>query len=77
MSDQRLGKIKYDGYCAACPTQKTWDGKPLPTWEQLGEQIRAQWQAGAESVLSEAGDVASSQPSTSPVPTSTPPPGRP
>ncbi len=53
--DQRLGRLNYEGYCDLNPTKTTWDGKPLPTWEQLTDQIRAQWQAGAERVLRELG----------------------
>lgn len=30
---------------------KTWDGKPVPTWEGLNDDVRAKWQAGAAGLL--------------------------
>jgi len=44
-----LGKIAYDAYAASVKT--TWDDKPMPTWEQLGDRQRAGWDAAAQAVL--------------------------
>lgn len=26
---------------------KTWDNKPIPPWEEVGEKVHANWQAAA------------------------------
>jgi hypothetical protein len=76
MSNPTLGQKNYAGYCARSRTKTTHDGRPLPTWEELDGEIRAQWQAGAEAVLEEH-DGASLMPSTGPVPTGSVPAGNP
>lgn len=45
----RLGQINYAAYCAAVD-HKTWDDRPVPTWDKLTEKIRAAWCAGAVAV---------------------------
>jgi hypothetical protein len=31
----------------------TFDGRPIPPWEELGDSIRAAWEAAAEAVAAE------------------------
>ena len=44
-----LGQKAYEAYCAAVGGT-TFDGKPLPTFQELGDRQRAGWEAAAEAV---------------------------
>ena len=46
MTDTIIARIMWDAY-AAQAGGKTFDGKPLPTWEELGEERQACWLAAA------------------------------
>lgn len=52
MSQYYFGPIAYAAYCLAVDN-KTWDGRPCPTWEALTDKIRDAWEA--------AGDAAAQQ----------------
>lgn len=41
------GQRAYDAYCGKVGGT-TYDGKPLPTWDELGERQRVGWEAAAE-----------------------------
>ena len=47
MTNTIIAKIMWDAYCVQ-GGGKTFDGKPLPTWEELGEERQACWIAAAE-----------------------------
>lgn len=44
-----LAQVAYAAYCAAS-NGKAFDGSPLKTWEELGEQIQGRWIASAKAV---------------------------
>lgn len=44
------GRIGYEAY-AASTGGKTFDGRDMPTWDQLPERIRNAWEAAASAVL--------------------------
>ena len=46
---QELGKLAWDTY-AETVGGTTFDGKPLPTWEELGQRQRDGWTAAAKAV---------------------------
>jgi hypothetical protein len=49
------GQIGYEAY-AQSTGGKTWDGKPMPTWEQVlasGTKVAGAWEAAAQAILSE------------------------
>lgn len=38
----------FDAYNATPPNAGlTWDGKPVPTWEKLNDQVRGKWVGAA------------------------------
>lgn len=38
----------FDAYNATGPNpNKTWDGKDVPTWENLNDQVRGKWTGAA------------------------------
>lgn len=43
------GQIGYEAYGESCrPTPWcTWDNKPMPTWDQLTEEVRRRWECAA------------------------------
>lgn len=45
--NRSLAKLMWIAY-AARAGGKTFDGKPLPTWDELGEDRQACWQAAAD-----------------------------
>lgn len=47
--NEQLARIAWDAYAVAVGG-KTFDGKPLPTYEQLGETQKAGWAAAAEAI---------------------------
>jgi hypothetical protein len=44
-----LGRKAYQGY-ARQTLGKTWDGRAMPSWDDLGDDIRAAWRAAAAAV---------------------------
>lgn len=46
MSDVYTAKLMWDAY-AVKAGGKTFDGKPLPTWDELGEERQSCWVAAA------------------------------
>ena len=55
MTDFMLAKIMWDAYCAQAGG-KTFDGKPLPSWDKLGEERQACWLAAANAARDALGD---------------------
>lgn len=47
MTDYNLAKIMWDAYSQKAGG-KTFDGKPLPTWDELGDERQSCWVATAE-----------------------------
>jgi|688.fasta_scaffold421119_2 hypothetical protein len=48
----KLAKTMWDAYCAHAGG-KTFDGKPLPTWDELGDERQGCWIAAAEAAFAE------------------------
>ena len=46
MTDTHIAKLMWDAY-AVQAGGKTFDGKPLPTWDELGEERQSCWIAAA------------------------------
>ena len=46
MTDTHIAKLMWDAY-AIQAGGKTFDGKPLPTWDELGEERQSCWVAAA------------------------------
>ena len=46
MTDTHTAKLMWDAY-AVQAGGKTFDGKPLPTWDELGEERQSCWIAAA------------------------------
>ena len=46
MTDTHIAKLMWDAY-AVQAGGKTFDGKPLPTWDELGEERQSCWVAAA------------------------------
>jgi hypothetical protein len=46
MTETHIAKIMWDAY-AIQAGGKTFDGKPLPTWDELGEDRQSCWVAAA------------------------------
>jgi hypothetical protein len=57
MSDEaRLARKMFEAYNAQGPNpNKTWDGKDVPAWEDLGEQVRGKWMAAARAAMIDLG----------------------
>ena len=51
-SFDKLAQSAYHAYCKAAGG-KTFDGKPLPTYAQLGAERQACWMAAAQQVAAE------------------------
>ena len=49
MDHDQLGKRGYEAY-AVSTGGKTYDGRDMPTWDQLPERIRQAWIAAAADV---------------------------
>lgn len=46
-----LGQIAFDTYNDHGPNAgKTFDGKPIPPWDEIAEHTRERWEAGAKAV---------------------------
>jgi hypothetical protein len=52
ISTYDLGRVAYDAYCVQAGG-KTFDGKPLPTWFELGNDRRLCWVAAVTAVSKE------------------------
>ena len=52
MTDKELAKLGYEAYAVATGG-KTWDGKDMPTWDQLPERIQTAWTAATCKILDE------------------------
>lgn len=50
---EALARRMFAAYNAEPPNPGlTWDGKPVPAWEQLNDQVRGKWKAAAREALS-------------------------
>lgn len=47
--EKSWGQTNFDAYNEAAGGL-THDGKPIPTWDKLTDQVRANWEAGAKAV---------------------------
>ena len=47
-----LGRVAWDAYARAVGG-KTFDEKPLPTWEELGERQKEGWASAAQAIAEE------------------------
>lgn len=48
---EAAGRLAFEAYNnAGSNPGKTWDGKPVPAWESLGDDVRAKWCAAALAV---------------------------
>jgi hypothetical protein len=46
------GQVAFEAYNAAGTNPGlTWDKKPVPTWENLSDDVRAKWEAAAASIV--------------------------
>jgi len=52
MEDKTLGQIAFEAYNEAVGG-KTWDGKPIPAWQDVSEKVRNGWNKAAVAVLLE------------------------
>lgn len=48
--DDSYAKLAFDAYSKAVGG-KTFDGRPIPQWEDVGETVRAGWIAAANAVV--------------------------
>lgn len=48
--DKSLGQIAFEAY-ADSKGGVTWDGKPIPPWEETGKDVQAAWEAAALAVV--------------------------
>lgn len=48
----QLAQSAYEAYCKQAGG-KTFDGKPLPTYEELGAERQACWEAAAQQIVAE------------------------
>lgn len=46
---RELGHIGYDAY-GDVADWKAWNGKPMPKWDELPEDIRVKWTASAVAI---------------------------
>lgn len=49
MQDVSLGQLNFEAYTES-KGGKTYDGKNIPTWENLSVEVRRAWEAGARAV---------------------------
>lgn len=49
MRDEELGKLAYTAYCKA-REWKSFNGDPLPHWEQQSHELRMAWCDAADAV---------------------------
>jgi hypothetical protein len=50
MAAASLGRLAYAAY-AVSTGGKTWDGRTMPSWDGLGDAIRAAWDRAADAVV--------------------------
>jgi hypothetical protein len=50
MAKKCAGQVAFEAYRNAV-NQITYDGKPIPEWEALGERQRIGWRAAAEEII--------------------------
>lgn len=54
MTSEDLAKKMFDAYNEQGPNPwKTFDGRDVPRWEQLGGQVVSKWIAAAEAAMNE------------------------
>ncbi len=54
MLQKSMAQQMFEAYNAQGPNpNKTWDGKDVPTWENLNDQVRGKWDAAAMKALDE------------------------
>ncbi len=51
-----LAQIGYEAYGFKAEW-KTWDGKAMPTWADLGDVVRGRWQAAASAIIKASEDA--------------------
>ena len=49
LTPAQLAEIGFKAYDAQAGG-KTWDGKPTPAWPDLGDKVRANWEAAARAI---------------------------
>ncbi len=48
INEEEIAKAMFDAYNAEPPNPwKTWDGKDVPKWDALSDQVRGKWKAAA------------------------------
>lgn len=52
MYKRDLAQVAFDAY-AKNKGGKTYDNKPIPKWEDVGEDVKRAWRAAAEAVKAE------------------------
>ena len=48
-SEKELAQIAFEAY-GASTGGTTYDGKPIPPWEKVGDKVQKAWRAAAEAV---------------------------
>lgn len=52
MNVEALARMMFDAYNEQGPNPwKTFDGRDVPRWEQLNDQVRAKWIAAAQKAM--------------------------
>lgn len=51
VSNESVGRIAFDAYAVALNGMSAATSRPIPSWEDVGEEVRAGWQSAAEAVL--------------------------
>lgn len=54
--EERIGRVAFDAYRSHVGGV-TYDGKAIPEWEGLSEQVRSAWVASAEAVSRAVGGI--------------------
>lgn len=49
--DVNLGQLAFESYGQACDWT-TFDGRPMPNWEQVGPRVRNLWTVAAAAIVS-------------------------
>ncbi len=50
MSAADLARVMFDAYGAHC-NWKAWDGRPMPSWDDITEHVRSHWEAAAQAAM--------------------------
>lgn len=45
-----LARVMFDAYGAHC-NWKAWDGRPMPSWDDITEHVRSHWEAAAQAAM--------------------------